>query len=77
MQGRFEEVGKRIYAGIFPKIDVSKGLEYIGKCMPEGEKMVLVVDSRDTAKTNGYTEIINNIEVDFTKERLFIIELIN
>jgi hypothetical protein len=68
------QLSDKVFYGIYPREDVSKGLSYIISDMPEGNKKVLCVDSRATANRNGFSEIIDQIEVDFSKNRLLIVE---
>lgn len=75
MKPDFVKLTETIFYGIFPRLDVGKGLEYIERSMPKGNKMVLVVDGQDTARMNGYTDLFVSIHVDYTKDRLIIVEL--
>ena len=75
MRASFKQLTKTIYAGIFPKSDVSKGLEYIDKAMPAGDKRVITVNSADVAGMNFNIELVKDIKIDYNTERLLIVEI--
>lgn len=76
MTATFTPLTPYIFYGIFPKQDISKGLEYISKAMPKGDKKILVIDGQDTLRMNGYTELVKDIQVDYEINRLMIIEIL-